>query len=238
MNENNFNGTDISFVVFDLDGVLADTISSWVWIHEHFGVNNDVSYYAYMNNEIDDMEFMRRDIALWLQKKKTLHIGEVERILDSVPLMPGFITTMKILKFLGIRTAIVSAGLEQLAMRVGKVGGIKHILANSLETDKEGYLTGEGILHVSLRAKGEVVKQLKSTLGLKQNNIASIGNGEIDSQMFKESCIGIAFNPHDDNVINNADIVIHKKDLTEILKHLCKFDELPNDLKAECINSN
>ena len=46
MNENNFNGTDISFVVFDLDGVLADTISSWVWIHEHFGVNNDVSYYG------------------------------------------------------------------------------------------------------------------------------------------------------------------------------------------------
>ena len=58
------------FVAFDLDGVLVDTFSSWVWMHEYFGVNNDHSLFAYQRGEIDYLEFMRRDIQLWLEKKK------------------------------------------------------------------------------------------------------------------------------------------------------------------------
>lgn len=58
------------FVAFDLDGVLVDTFSSWVWMHKHFDVNNDHSLYAYQRGEIDYLEFMRRDIQLWLEKKE------------------------------------------------------------------------------------------------------------------------------------------------------------------------
>lgn len=230
------NGANFSFIIFDLDGVLVDTVSSWVWIHEHFGVNNDLSYYAYMNNEIDDNEFMRRDIALWLDKKKELHIDEVQQILNSVPIMPGFEATMKTLRHLNIQTAIVSAGLEQLANRVGNLGGIDHILANGLETDKDGFLTGEGILRVTLRDKGEIVRQLISKLDLDPNAIAAIGNGEIDIQMFDESGLGIAFNPHDERIKESADVVIINKNLTEILKYICKIDHLPDELMTECKN--
>ena len=63
------------FVAFDLDGVLVDTFSSWVWMHKHFNVNNDHSLYAYQRGEIDYGEFMRRDIALWLENKKDMTIA-------------------------------------------------------------------------------------------------------------------------------------------------------------------
>jgi phosphoserine phosphatase len=220
MDQGELKTNEISFIIFDLDGVLADTISSWVFLHEHYGVNNDVSFYAYMNNEIDDHEFMRRDIKLWLDIEKKLHINKVKELLDSVPLMPGFHATMKSLKSKGIETAIVSAGLEQLANRVAETGGIKYVLANGLELDPEGYLTGEGILRVKLCDKGSVVNNLISELGLAPDNVMAIGNGEIDIPMFKAARIGIAFNPHDEKITESADVVIHEKDLTKILNYI------------------
>ncbi len=220
--------SNIGFIVFDLDGVLVNTVSSWVWVHNHFGVNNDPSYEKYMKNEIDDAEFMRSDIALWLSKKKQIHIDEIHQILDSVPLMPGFHETMEILKYLGIEIAIVSSGLEPLADRVAGLGGISYVYANGLETNENGFLTGEGILRVQLRAKGEPVKQLEKTLGFNGLTTAAVGNGETDIPMFNASGLGIAFDPINEMPIQNADVVIYKKNLTEIIRYICDINELPS----------
>lgn len=236
--KNKQDAKNISFIIFDLDGVLVDTISSWVYLHEHYGVNNDTAFYAYMNNEIDDYEFMRKDIELWLNIKKKLHIDEIQKILNTVPLMPGLKHTMKCLSHLGISTAIVSAGLEQLALRIATFVGIPHVFANGLEIDEMGYLTGEGILRVSLRNKGAVVEALISELDLDPSSIVSVGNGEIDIQMFNVTGLGIAFNPHDQIVIDHADIVIHKKDLTELLRFVCDIEQLPSCLKDPCFCFN
>jgi phosphoserine phosphatase len=211
---------DFSIVIFDLDGVLVDSISSWVYLHDHFGVNNDPAYYAYMRNEIDDYEFMRRDIKLWLNKTQKFHISELTQILDSVPYMPGFFETMKVLNNNNIQTAIVSAGLEQLANRVAEAGNIRYVFANGLETDEVGYLTGEGILRVELRNKGKVVRNLLEELNIESDSAISIGNGEIDITMFEESGFSIAFDPADNKIRESADIIIEKKDLTEILNYI------------------
>ncbi len=74
-------------VIFDMDGVLADVESSWGWVHTQLGINNDPAVRAYLEGKIDDLEFMREDIALWKQKG----IGEQDlvEILGKVPLMPG-----------------------------------------------------------------------------------------------------------------------------------------------------
>ncbi len=210
----------ISFIIFDLDGVLVDTISSWVYLHEYFGVNNDPAFFAYMRNEIDDREFMRRDIRLWLEIRPKFHIDEVRKILDTVPIMPGFEELINGLREKKIDSAIISAGLGLVAERIAKLGDIKQVFANGLETDEEGYLTGEGILNVKLGDKGEVVRELISKFGLKKDSMAAVGNGEVDIPMFKECGLSIAFNPHDENIINCADIIIEKKDLKEILRYL------------------
>jgi phosphoserine phosphatase len=228
------NNSKVKLIVFDLDGVLVDTVSSWVWVHTYYGVNNDASYEKYMRHEIDDDEFMRSDISLWLKKQKRIHICEIQKILDSVPIMPGFELTIKALNYLDIQIAIVSSGLDPLAQRVGRLGGITHILANGLRTDKNGYLTGEGILKVKLRAKGKPVEQLVTSMGVEPESTIAVGNGETDIPMFHASGLGIAFNPIDDQPAQNADVVIYKKNLTEILKHVCEVDELPLDLRAEC----
>ncbi len=237
MTNKKLNNSEIKFMVFDLDGVLVDTVSSWVWVHNHFGVNNDDSYEKYMKNEIDDNEFMRSDISLWLSKKELLHIDEIRSILSKVPIMPGFSETMEILKYLGVEIAIVSSGLEPLAQRVARLGGIPHFYANGLEIDKNGYLTGEGILQVKLRAKGERVKELESDLGYDSASTAAVGNGETDIPMFQATGLGIAFNPIDKNPVEKADAVVYEKNLTKILQYICDLNELPLELKTMCTSN-
>ena len=85
-------------VVFDFDGVIADTVSSWVWVHDYFSVNNDASLELYLQDKIDDLEFMRRDIALWRAKKPDISITDLEEILSSVPIMKGTLETITTLK--------------------------------------------------------------------------------------------------------------------------------------------
>jgi phosphoserine phosphatase len=211
---------DVEFIVFDLDGVLVDTVSSWVWVHDHFGVNNDESHIKYMREEIDDKEFMRSDIALWFSKKHPLHIDEIRGILNSVPIMAGFEPMIDQLDQLNIETAIVSSGLEPLAERIGKLGNILHVFANGIETDESGHLTGEGILNVKLRRKGEVVKQLISELGYAKEKTLAVGNGETDIPMFDACGFGLAFNPINDRPAQCADAVIYEKDLTEICRYI------------------
>ncbi|MEM3421110.1 MAG: haloacid dehalogenase-like hydrolase, partial [Candidatus Hadarchaeum sp.] len=53
----------------------------------------------------------------------------------------------------GFQTAIITGGLDVLAGNVARDLGIPHIIANGLEVDKSGYLTGEGILRVEPRHK-------------------------------------------------------------------------------------
>ena len=236
MTKKGLDQTKFKLIVFDLDGVLAVPISSWVWVHDHFGVNNDDSYEKYNKNEIDDDEFMRSDIALWLKKKNPIHISEIESILGLVPITPGFIETMEILKYFGLKVAIVSSGLEPLANRVGELGGITHVLANGLEIDELGNLTGNGILRVSLRAKGEPVEKLVNEFGFDKRSTVAVGNGETDIPMLNASGLGIAFNPITERLIQHADVTIFNKNLRGILKHICNLEKLPEELKVKYFN--
>jgi len=101
--------------IFDMDGVLIEEVSSWVIIHDHFGVNNERSVKDYIDGRIDDFEFMRRDIALWRKKRHLLHIDDMKEILDNATFMRGAEETFRRLRKMGIKTAIVSGGLLCIA---------------------------------------------------------------------------------------------------------------------------
>ena len=54
-------------IVFDMDGVLVEERSSWRRIHNHLGTDNEDSFFAYMRGDINDLEFMAKDIKRWLR---------------------------------------------------------------------------------------------------------------------------------------------------------------------------
>jgi phosphoserine phosphatase len=207
-------------VVFDMDGVLADIESSWVHVHKHFGVNNNQSLYAYLRGEIDDLEFIRRDIGLWKKTEPDVTENHIREILSDVPIMSGARRTVRELKRMGIATAIVSAGIDVLAERISKELGIDVQHANGLAKDRDGKLSGEGILRVRLMDKGDAVAEVANTMNVQTKDIVAVGNSRYDVSMFRRAGVGIAFQPSDDFVRTSAQVVVQQKDLSMILQFI------------------
>jgi len=209
--------SDHDLIVFDMDGVLVDTHSSWKWVHDRFGVDNERSLKAYLNDEINDLEFIRRDIALWRSIDPEISKEDIVELLKDAPKMKGF---DECIPYIGDNfiTAIISGGLKPLAEHVAGEH-FDEIMANDIE-QREGRLTGEGILEVKLRDKGEAFDKLLDLFEVDQERCVAIGNSRVDVPMIERAGLGIAFNPADEEVKKSADIIIEKKDLSLLLDYI------------------
>jgi phosphoserine phosphatase len=210
----------IRFVAFDMDGTLIDVDSSWGAVHAYFGEQNAEALRLFLAGEIDDEEFIRRDVALWWRHRPTISVQELEQILDKVPLMPGAHELFAGLHAHDVRTAIVSGGIDILARRVARELGIDYALANGFRVNASGRLTGEGIIRVPIKDKEAVVAQVQRQLGFTPEESAAVGNSEIDVGMFRRARIGIAFRPADAEVVAGATQVITERNLARVLDFL------------------
>jgi len=210
----------LELVIFDMDGVLTDIISSWKYIHDHFKTSNKRSVNDYLKGKIDDMEFIKKDSSLWVENNKPITRKKLTEILSNVPIMPGAKKCIGILKKNKIKSAIVSAGLDILADKVAKELGIDYVYSNGVKIDKKGYLTGVGILNVRLMYKDEAVIRVSKQLNIPLQRIATVGNSCFDIPMFELSGLAIAFNPEDDCIKESADVIVKGRDLTRILPYL------------------
>ncbi len=209
------NGVELA--VFDMDGVLIESHSSWVLVHRHFGTDNEDSLLAFLRGEIDDMEFIRRDVERWASTGGGVHISEVEAVLDATPLFPGATETLLTLRSRGVKTAIVSGGLSPLAERIGRLGRVDYVRANDVEVDGSGRLTGGGIVRVPLREKGQVVAAIQEELGIGPEGTAAVGDTPVDVTMFERARVSIAFNPKDVYTEREATHVVRSRDLRSVL---------------------
>jgi phosphoserine phosphatase len=213
----------IELVLFDMDGVLTDTISSWKYIHEYFGCSNERSVDEYLRGEIDDMEFIKRDVTLWKENGKPITRNRLVDILSNIQLMKGAKECIDILKENQIYTVIVSAGLDILADRVGKKLDMDFVYANGIKTDENGRLNGEGIVGVGLIHKERNVINISDKMNIPLENIVGVGNSCFDIPMLETCGMGIAFNPEDDCIKKVADVVVEEKDLRNILPFILKY---------------
>ena len=210
----------LRLVAFDMDGTLVDVASSWRVVHDHFGDHNDEGLRRFLANEIDDIEFIRSDVRIWKKHAPELTIGDLDRILAGVPLMPGARDLVRGLRARGARTAIVSGGLDLLARRVARELGIDIALANGVRVTSAGHLTGDGIVRVPIHGKEGVLAGLQEQLKVRPEETASVGNSEIDVGLFRASRVRVAFCPQDEIVVAHATSVVDEKDLRKVLPAL------------------
>lgn len=217
----------LRLVALDMDGTLVDVPSSWAMVHAHFGAENAEGLRRFMAYEIDDLEFVRSDVRIWWRYRPDLSIDDLETILADAPLMRGAHALVDGLHARGVRTAIVSGGIDLLAHRIGRELGIDLVLANGFRVRADGRLTGEGIVRVPIHRKEDVLADLQAQLGIDPSETASVGNSEIDVGLFRRSRVGVAFRPEDDTVRDAATHIVTEPDLTRVLEVLRDFPTDP-----------
>lgn len=204
-------------VCFDMDGTLTKVRSSWCWIHQCFDVDNEPSYQAFINGEIDEPEFMRRDIALWTGKDPNTNIMQIARMFRDMPLVEGIQETIACLNDCGIKSVIISGGIWQAAEMLKNEFGFTDFIADEVESNEDGSLTGEGRMNVDLRDKGINVREYIDRFGTSAERTVSIGNSYTDIPMFKASGMSIAFNPTDPWTAEAATHTIESNNIADCL---------------------
>lgn len=178
-------------VFFDMDGVLTAEKSSWNYVHRALGVDNSKNYAMFLEDRITYEEFMRRDIALWIEKYGKMEVDQITEILDEIDLFPGAERATRILLDANFRLVLVSAGIMWLAQRVSRETNIQHVYANSI-LSLGGKVIPEGRPMVDPKHKDSVVKNV-----INQFHPAftvSVGDSPEDESMFSNTDYSISFN--------------------------------------------
>jgi len=218
-------GKNFDLVAFDMDGVLFNHRSSWAWIHEQYGVDNTNSFNAFIRGEIDEKEFMRRDIALWKNIDPVVSIQKLTKLFRNMPLYDGIQETVASLQWNGLKCVIVSGGVDIAADMICNEFGFDGAAANSLESNDNGVLTGEGIVNVDLTDKGVKLKEYIKEFNTTKERTISIGNSYTDINMFKASGFSIAFNPIDEPTKLASDRILVAKSISDILNIIFDLEE-------------
>ena len=210
----------IKLAVFDMDGVLTRSSSSWDFVHRRLGVDNHENLRKYREDEISYLEFLRSDVSAWMDKLGTVPASLIQEILDEIPLRDGITETISALKERGISSVIISGGIYWLAEKIGAASHFDEVHANRIKTDTRNFIIPDGEVMVEPKRKDIVIKAVQARMGISSDETISVGDTFQDAAMFRNSGISVAFNPVDRSLGNQTDYMIYGNDLTAILKLL------------------
>ena len=201
-------------VVFDMDGTLTQHVSSWQLIHEKLGLwDEDACRYQeqFLKGRISYRRFCELDAQRW----KNLPVAEITSHLHAIPYNRNVKRTLKRLKKMGFKLAIISTGLDLLALKVKKELLIDHCVCNKLYV-KNGRLTGRVKIDVAHGEKGLAFRKLLRKAGFKPDQAIFIGDSATDLPAAQIAGFAIAFNASHNGLVAAADYNCRSKDFKEV----------------------
>jgi len=209
----------LRLVVFDVDGTLIKVDSSWRFLHEKLGTWTKGKQYAelFFQGKITYKEWAQLDASLW----KNQSLMNVRKIVNEISYVDGAQKSIWALKKHDVKVALLSAGLSLLSERIERELNIDYSLSNELVV-KDGTLTGEVKINVSLDNKEKALNHILHRFGVRSNECCTVGDDESLIPLFKKVALGIAFNPCSEEVEKNADVVVKNEDLRYVLPHILR----------------
>lgn len=211
-------------VVFDCDGVLVDSVSSWKTLHDQFGTNNSHNLKRFIDGEISDVEFMQLDIKMWKEIRDPIYRDELFRAYSGIKLMPGAKQLIDELKQAGVFVAIVSAGVDLFVASIASMLKVDDWIANGLEFNDDDTLSDDGICRLHATKKNLVISKILAMQGFDAADCVSVGDSEMDLSMQVEGSKFIGFNPTRDSskqAFAAAEVpIVYEKNLLAIKPHL------------------
>jgi len=219
-----FSDSEVKCVIFDCDGVLVDSVSSWKTLHDHFGTDNSLNLKRFINGELTDVEFMSLDIQMWKEKENPIHRDVLFRAYSGVKLMKGARELVAELKEKGVFVAIVSAGVDIFVSSIASMLKVDDWIANGFKFNDDESLSDEGICRLHASKKDVVIRKLMLMHDFSPEDCVSIGDSEMDLSMIVDGSRFIGFNPSRESSLTafeKAGVpIIHERDLMLLKPHL------------------
>lgn len=143
-----------------------------------------------MRGELDFRESFIQRVSLL----EGLDVSVMQDIAENLPMTEGIEKLMKVLKFMGYKTAILSGGFTFFGNYLQKKFGFDYVYANQLEIDQNGKLTGKHLGDiVDAKRKAELLKLIAQVEKVHPQQTVAVGDGANDLLMLREAGLGIAF---------------------------------------------
>ncbi|AKE40829.1 phosphoserine phosphatase [Corynebacterium kutscheri] len=143
-----------------------------------------------MRGELDFEESLRERV----RALAGLDASVIDKVSREIKLTPGARTTIRTLKRLGFKTAVVSGGFIQVLSGLAEELELDYVRANVLEI-VDGKLTGRVIGKIVDRvAKAELLAEFAADSGLQMHQTVAVGDGANDIDMISAAGLGVAFN--------------------------------------------
>lgn len=143
-----------------------------------------------MRGELDFEESLRERVATLAGLPESV----IAQTAADIELTPGVRTTIRTLKRMGYRVAVVSGGFIQVLEGLAAELDLDYVRANTLEIE-DGKLTGRVIGDVvDRKAKENFLREFAADSGLSMRQTVAVGDGANDIDMISAAGLGIAFN--------------------------------------------
>lgn len=209
---------DIKIIAFDLDGVLFDGPSAAFHLAQQVGLGHKYQelFMRMAKEKLPFEESVRAGAMIW---KDVAFGGDYPQLVIKMPLMKGAEETVSALKASEYLVGCISSGVSQFFMGpLTKRLGLDFAHSNILGTS-DGKHSGAIEYAMGGPQKAETALRILQERKLSIKNLASIGDGTNDIDLFGVSAFSIAFNPESEEVSEAATITVHSKNLESILEH-------------------
>ena len=219
-----FSNSEVKCVIFDCDGVLVDSVSSWKTLHDYFGTDNSLNLKRFINGELTDVEFMSLDISMWKDKQDPIHRDVLFRAYSGVNLIEGARELVAELKDKGVFVAIVSACVDIFVSSIASMLKVDDWIANGFKFNDDETLSDEGVCRLHATKKDVVIRKLMTMHNFSPEDCVSIGDSEMDLSMIVDGSRFIGFNPSRESSMNafeSAGVpIVKEKDLMLLKPYL------------------
>ncbi|MBI2107542.1 HAD family phosphatase [Candidatus Woesearchaeota archaeon] len=213
-------------VCFDVDGTLIDNLTfSWQLFHDHFQTDEhkrDDAKRKFYNKEISYREWAEHDIQLWKDRNATKQ-GFFDAIDNGkLRLMEGAMETLLELKKRKLKLAIISGSLNIILEKfIPDCNDIfDDVFLSRIYFDEKGSISKVEATEYDMEGKALAMRKIAERENIRLGECAFVGDYLNDRKIMEEAGLGIAFNCRHDELKKVADVVIEKKDLREILRHI------------------
>ncbi|NIP40446.1 MAG: HAD-IB family phosphatase [Candidatus Aenigmarchaeota archaeon] len=212
-------------VVFDVDGTLVDNIEFiWVTLHESFGLQNDPERIRakedFLSGKITYQQWA--DIDMKLLKDHGADRKSMLKALEKAELMSGTIETLKTLKEMGIKTAIISGSIDFLLEKLipDYDEFFDYVFLNRIHFDRKGKIEGMKVTEFYLEHKKTGLLEICKKEEISPKEAMFVGDQENDIHIAEAAGFSIAFNSNSEKLKEVSNVTINKKDLRKILEYL------------------